>query len=166
MKTSELSNQIRKWCKEDGIFIQSKKIPGDSFRIIVEAPKGSKRMVEIYQPSDYDDKIVVVAAVNVSPNHSQKMRELSAKKRQDFILEMLLLLGNRPTEFNMNHPDGVIESIVNSAEIYVDGLKKDRLFEAIREVNKSKLLAIWKVQQKFGVTRGKKDEASDSAMFR
>jgi hypothetical protein len=53
-------------------------------------------------------------------------------------------------DFQLQHPDNVLQSYVISDEIYEDGMSKDRFISTIKKVFRAKLHGLWKIQGQFG----------------
>jgi hypothetical protein len=146
----ELVRKIKDWCTDEGIF--KNKVPDDNanFHFILNFPPNIPHTIDLIQPKGKEDLIVIVCSTLISPEHLEKIKGLSIKDRMDFLWELKFLLGNRPTQFSMHHPDGILQNLQIVAHIYFDGLTKDRFMKVLGDVYASKLLAVWKIQQKFG----------------
>lgn len=162
-EVDDVKNKIVKWSTNEGIF--KKYIKDDAkanFHLLLNFPENSTNPIDVVQPKDKDDSIVIASATQVSPNHIQEIKKLSIEKRRSFLNELRILLGARPTEFELKHPDDILELYVITSPIYFDGLTKDRFMTVISDVFKSKLLGIWKIQEKFGFPDQKGNEAQTS----
>ena len=100
------------------------------------------------------------ALTNVSPEHLEGMKKLSSAKKEDFIWELRYMLNNQGVDFQLQHPNNVLENFLVTAEIYEDGLTKDRLIATVKQIFRAKIQCVWKIQQEFG--EGGKGTFSDS----
>ena len=150
MRKQDIKQNIMKWCKEEGIFREERDDPNAKFNFLITYPKDIPHIMNIVQPKEGDDKIIVLCRTDVSPGHLEKMKGKTKRELDEFLWDLRFVLGNRPTEFNLKHSNSILESFMVSATIYLDGLTKDNFITALRNTYKSKLLAIWKIQQKFG----------------
>jgi hypothetical protein len=159
----DVKNKIVKWCTNEGIF--KKYLKDDekaNFHLLLHYPENSNNPIDVVQPKDKDDVIVIGAGTQVSPQHVNEIKKLSSDKKMELIQELRMLLGPRPTEFELKHPNEILELFVITSPIYFDGLTKDRFMSTIREVFKSKLIGIWKIQEKLGVPNQKENEIQTS----
>lgn len=165
--SKELEEKIQKWCADEGIF--KERIPDDTanFHFILNYPKNIPNPMDIMQPKGKDDLIIIGAGTGISPEHLSKIKALTPKAQEEFLWDFMFMLGNRPTEFHLQMPSGILEMFVASTEIFSDGLTKDRLMRAINEVYKSKLLGIWLIQRRFGIPKdASADTGASQSMFR
>jgi hypothetical protein len=146
---SKIENKVQKWLSDEGLFRQ--KVPDDntSFHFIINYPEG--HVLDVIQPKGKDDMILIACATNVSPEHQTEIKKLSAKKREDFIWDIRFLLNNQLVDFQLQHPDNILQNFVITEEIFEDGLSKDRLISTVKKIFRAKLQGIWKIQMEFGM---------------
>lgn len=152
---SEIENKVQKWFSDEGLFRQ--KVPDDNanFHFIINYPEG--HVLDVIQPKGKNDMILIACATNVSPEHQVEIRKLSPEKRDMFMWEFRFLLNNQSVDFQLQHPDNVLQSFLITEEIFEDGLSKDRLISSVKKIFRAKLQGIWKIQMDFGMNG---DEAS------
>lgn len=148
--TQNIKQKVLAWCKEERIFKEEPKDENAKFNFIVNYPERLPHMMNIVQPKERDDRVLILCITNADPALIERMKSTPKKEMDEFMWDVRFALGNRPTEFEIKYSDGVFESYIVTAPIYLDGLSKNAFMTALREVYKSKLLVIWKLQQKFG----------------
>ena len=146
---SEIEENVQKWLSDEGLFRQ--KVPDDNtnFHFMINYPEG--HVLDVIQPKGKDDMVLVACATNVSPEHQTEIKKLSAKKREEFIWDVRFLLNNQFVDFQLQHPDNILQNFVITEEIFEDGLSKDRLISTVKKIFRAKLQGIWKIQKKFGI---------------
>ena len=156
----KLDDKVQKWLSDVGIF--RNKMPDDNtnFHFIINYPE--ENVMDVIQPKGNPDLVVIGCATNVSPEHSSEMRALSDSKRNDFIWDFRYMLNGNGVDFQLSHPGNVLESFLITAEIYEDGLTKDRLISTIKQVFRAKIQCVWKIQQEFGMGNEGRGSVSDS----
>lgn len=156
----KLDDKVQKWLSDVGIF--RNKMPDDNtnFHFIINYPE--ENVMDVIQPKGNPDLVVIGCATNVSPEHSSEMRALSDSKKNDFIWDFRYMLNNKDVDFQLSHPNNVLESFLITAEIYEDGLTKDRLISTIKQVFRAKIQCVWKIQQEFGMGNDGSGSVSDS----
>ncbi len=160
---SNMENTILKWLADEGFF--KKKIPDENsnFHFIVNYPEG--HVIDVIQPKGKEDMVVIGCATNVSPEHTSQIQNLNNKEKEKFIWDFRFSLNNFLVDFQLQHPDNVLQSYVISDQIYEDGLTKDRLILVIKKVFRAKLQGLWKIQESFGSAESNapgKSQPSDS----
>ena len=146
---SKIENKVQKWLSDEGYFRQKVADDNTNFHFIINYPEG--HVLDVIQPKGKDDLIVIGCATNVSPEHLSKIRKLSGEKREKFIWDFRFLLNKQFVDFQLDHPDNILQGFVITEEIYEDGLSKDRLISTVKKIFRAKLQGIWKIQMKFGI---------------
>ena len=156
----KLDDKVQKWLSDIGIF--RNKMPDDNtnFHFIINYPE--ENVMDVIQPKGNPDLVVIGCATNVSPEHLSEMRNLSDSKKNDFIWDFRYMLNSKDVDFQLSHPNNVLESFLITAEIYEDGLTKDRLISIIKQVFRAKIQCVWKIQQEFGMGNDGSGSVSDS----
>ena len=156
----KIGDQVQKWLSDAGMFRQ--KVPDDntSFHFIINYPE--ENVMDVIQPKGSLDLVVIGCATNVSPEHSEEMKKLSSKKKEEFIWEFRYMLNSKGVDFQLQHPNNILENFLVTAEIYEDGLSKDRLISIVKQVFRAKIECVWKIQQAFGSEGEGKGTVSDS----
>ncbi|MGB9977696.1 DUF2299 domain-containing protein [Methanobacterium sp.] len=145
---SKIENKVQKWLSDEGLFRQ--KVPDDNtnFHFIINYPE--EHVLEIMQPKGKEDMILIVCATTVSPEHQTMIRELDSKKREKFMWDFRFTLNNHFVDFQLHHPDNILQNFLITDEIFEDGLNKDRLISTVKKIFRAKLQGIWKIQREFG----------------
>ena len=146
---SKIENKIQKWLSDEGLFRQ--KVPDDNanFHFMINYPEG--HVLDIIQPKGKDDMVLIACATNVSPEHQTEIRKLNTEKKEKFMWEFRFLLNNQFVDFQLQHPENILQSFLITDEIFEDGLSKDRLISSVKKIFRAKLQGIWKIQMEFGV---------------
>ncbi|WP_455240903.1 DUF2299 domain-containing protein [Methanothermobacter tenebrarum] len=155
-----LENKIKRWLTEEGLLGQIVDDENANFHFIVNYPED--HVIDVIQPKDKEDLVLVACATSVSPEHLSKIRELSESKREEFLWQVRFSLNKFLVDFQLEHPRNILESYLVTDEIYDDALTKDRLISTIKKVFKAKLHVLWLIQKKFGE---KKDEFHEDTMY-
>ncbi len=145
---SKMENKIQKWLADEGYF--NKKIPDENsnFHFLLNYPEG--HILDLIQPLNKKDMVVIGCATNVSPEHVSQIQKLSDKEKEEFLWDFKFSLNNFLVDFQLEHPDNVLNSYVISDELYEDGLTKNNLILSLKKVFRAKLQGLWKIQKNFG----------------
>lgn len=155
-----MESKIKRWLTEEGLLGQIVDDENANFHFIVNYPED--HVIDVIQPKDKEDLVLVACATSVSPEHLSKIRELSESKREEFLWQVRFSLNKFLVDFQLEHPRNILESYLVTDEIYNDALTKDRLISTIKKVFKAKLHVLWLIQKKFGE---KKDEFHEDTMY-
>ena len=139
---------IETWLDEEKLHHEPVEDPRAVFHLSVVYPPGSPFRVDLVQPDrPTPDLLVIGAGVTVADHHREAISRLTPDDRRSFLWGFCYLLGDRSVEFELHHPDLVLERFSVTSPVYRDGLTKDRFMAALREVHRTKLLGIWKIQE-------------------
>lgn len=158
---TNIQDKIQKWLADEGYFRQKVPDENSNFHFIINYPEG--HVIDVIQPKGKEDLIVIGCATNVSPEHLSQMKKMNSEDREDFIWEFRFALNGLLVDFQIQHPENILQSYVVSSEIYEDGLNKDRLISSVKNVFRAKLQGLWKIQQKFGEVE--KDSSPSDSMY-
>ncbi len=158
---TSIQDKIQKWLADEGYFRQKVPDENSNFHFIINYPEG--HVIDVIQPKGKEDLIVIGCATNVSPEHLSQMKKMNSEDREDFIWEFRFALNGLLVDFQIQHPENILQSYVVSTEIYEDGLNKDRLISSVKNVFRAKLQGLWKIQQKFGEVE--KDSSPSDSMY-
>ncbi len=150
MVKQDIKQKVLKWCKEENIFREERTDPNTKFNIMINFPANIQHIMNIIQPEEREDQIVILCGTNVSQAHLEKMKSADKKELDEFLWDLRFALVNRPTDFELRYSNNALDIIMITTPIHLDGLTKDKFMATLRDVYKSKLLAVWKIQQKFG----------------
>ncbi|TAN37060.1 MAG: DUF2299 domain-containing protein [Candidatus Methanoperedens sp.] len=145
-----MSRKIKEWLSEDGMY--KDKLADDKayFHFIVEIPQGSGRIIDIIQPKNRDDLIIVGNGLMISPEHLEKLREMDETEKAEFLWDIKFGLLFRESSFQIIPEGNNPERVQFTREIYYDGLNKNKLMESLRENFRCNLFVIWKFNKQFG----------------
>ena len=140
--------QVRDWLADEGLF--KEKIPDDgaNFHFIVNYPQD--HIMDIIQPKDKNDMIVIGCATEVAPEQVSVIKSSSEAKKQEFIWDVRLSLNQFLLDFDLTHPNNELHRFFITEEIYEDGLNKNSLILAMKKVFKGNLHCIWLLGKYFG----------------
>lgn len=148
---TELEKRVEELCLEEGITIQKVRNEMAEFQLNLQFPNPQSN-INIFQPKGKEDTIVIGAVIEVSETHKQGLRALNTKKRESFIWDLRLMLARGRVEFEMRHPDNILEHVRVHTFLFKDGFSKQAFMNALLDVNRAKLLVIWFIQREFGVS--------------
>ena len=157
--SNEIEDKVQKWLSDAGLIRQKMQDDNTTFHFVINYPEDN--VMDVMQPKQSPDSIAVGCATNVSPQHISEMRNLSHKKREDFLWDLRFMINSQPVDFQLQHPNNVLENFVISAEIFEDGLSKDRLISTLKSVFRAKIMCVWKIQRELGYDGEERDYTSD-----
>jgi hypothetical protein len=155
---TEIQDKIQKWLADEGYFRQKVPDENSNFHFIINYPEG--HVIDVIQPKGKDDMVVIGCATNVSPEHLSQIKKMTSDEKEEFIWEFRFALNGLMVDFQIQHPENVLQSYVVSSEIYEDGLTKDRLISSVKSIFRAKLQGLWKIQQKFGEVEKESDQSN------
>ena len=160
---SKIENKVQKWFSDEGLFRQ--KVPDDNanFHFMINYPEG--HVLDVIQPKGKNDMVLIACATNVSPEHQNEIKKLNQEKREKFMWEFRFLLNNQFVDFQLQHPENVLQSFLITDEIFEDGLNKDRLISTVKKIFRAKLQGIWKIQMEFGMHEEGAQNTQQDNMF-
>ncbi len=148
---SEFEKKVEELCLEEGIPLQKVRNDMASFQLNLQFPN-PQSIINIFQPKGKEDMIVIGSVIEVAEIHRQSLRALDTKKREEFIWNLRLMLAKGIMEFELRHPDNILEFVRVHKFLYQDGFSKSTFMNALFDVNRAKLLVIWFIQKEFGVS--------------
>lgn len=161
-----IKQKIFTWCTDDGIFKRHvKDNEKANFHMVVHWPESSQNFYDIIQPKEKEDLIVLVHRILLGDDLIPVIEKLDSKDRDQLYWDIRLSLSKCPNEFELNIDENILKEFEISSLIYFDGLSKDRLMKEIRESHKSKLLLIWLINSRCGITHKSKFVTSENPMY-
>lgn len=158
--SGRMRKQIEGWLREEGQFARYLQDENANWIILANHPKNQPTAITIFNPVASPGRVVLQVVLNMTEQSQEPFRQMSRKKREAFLLALRMEVNRRPTEYGMIHPEGVLQRITFSYEIFEDGLSKNELFHGMREIYKSLLQAQWLLQSRLGLgPRGGGDES-------
>jgi hypothetical protein len=143
-------DRIYQWTVDEKIFKEELQDEKATFHFRVTAPGKQDNnpdnlalnLVDISQPAVDRDKIVVSGGIAFDPKMMTGIKSVS--NAEEVLFELNTALEARPEAYYIDYGENrAIKSIVIVEEIFFDGLTKDRLFRALRGVNKGLVVSIW-----------------------
>lgn len=158
--TDNMGDKVQKWLSDLGVFRQKTQDDNTNFHFVINYPENN--VMDVIQPKINSDLLVIGCATNVSAEHLAEMRNLSSKKRKEFIWDLKFMINSQNVDFQLQHPNNILENFVITTEIFEDGLSKDRLISSLKSVYRAKIMCVWKIQREFGYDEEEKDTSSDA----
>ncbi len=149
-KIDEINRQIMRWLSEDGLYKDKIHDERLHFNLVAEFPSNSGRMVNIIQPKNRDDMIVLTSGIALVEKHQKALQAMPKKEKDKLLWDVRYTLLFRESSFQMMPNPEELQNIHFSREIHYDGLNKNKLMEALRENFKCDLYIIWKFNEIFG----------------
>jgi hypothetical protein len=140
--------KIREWLVEEGLF--KEQIPDDAanFHFLISYPE--EHVLDLIQPKHKDDMILIGCASEIAPEQLALIKDSPDKKKEKFIWDIRFALNQFLLDFELEHPENVLQRFVISEEMYDDGITKHSLIMTIKKVFKGKLQCIWITGKTFG----------------
>ena len=149
-KVEETCKKVMSWLSEEALYKDKVYDENLYFHLAAEFPVRSGRHVNVIQPNNRDDMIVVLSTIRLAEVHQRALQALPRKDREKFIWDMRYALLFQDSNFDMEPGGGELNGIRFSREIYYDGLTKNKLMEVLRANFKCELYVVWKFQEAFG----------------
>lgn len=157
--SERMRKRIEGWLKEEGQFAKYLKDENANWIILANHPRNQPTTITIFNPLASPGRVVLQMVLNIAGDAQEPFRKMNKKEREVFLLDLRMEANRRLTEFGMVHPEGVLQRVTFSYEIFEDGLTKNELFRGMHEVFKSLLQAQWFLQMRLGLARGKGDQS-------
>lgn len=154
--------KIREWLVAEGLFKEQISDDTANFHFLINYPE--EHVLDIIQPKHKEDMILIGCASEIAPEQVALIKDSPDKKKEKFIWDIRFALNQFLLDFELEHPDNVLQRFVISEEIYEDGLTKNSLIMGIKKVFKGKLQCIWITGKAFG-EGGEGTKANDNSMF-
>lgn len=158
-----LEKKVEELCLEEGIPVQKIRSDMAAFQLNLQFPNPQSN-INVFQPKGKDDTIIIGAVIEIAELHKQKLRALDSEKREKFIWDLRMTLAQSHIEFEMRHPNNILEFVRVHRFLFEDGFSKHAFMNVLLDVNRSKLLVIWFIQREFGVSPPPAPE--DTSMYR
>ena len=143
-----MKGRIKGWLVEEGMLVKEGHDADSHFRFLIMFPKD--HYMEVVQPIAGTDMVLIVSSTSVNPEHREIMGRSRPEQRAEFIWALRFVTNTFSVDFEMDHPENILEEFTITDSIYDDGLSKDRLMSAIRKIWKANLQVIWILQKEYG----------------
>jgi hypothetical protein len=164
MSREGMKDQIKGWLVEEEMLVREIQDAHSRFRFLIMFPKD--HYMEVAQPLASTDMVVIISPMSVSPEHREIMGRSRPEQRAEFIWALRFVMNTLAVDFEIDHPENILEKFTITDQIYEDGLSKDRFMSAIRKVWRANLQVIWILQKEYGGPESKeKEPGSEGNMF-
>ncbi|MDR2831217.1 MAG: DUF2299 family protein [Methanobrevibacter sp.] len=147
--------EIQDWLVEEGFFKEKIHDENSNFHFIINYPENN--IFDIIQPKGKEDMIIIGCATNASPEHLDIIIKSSMDKKIDLIWNFKYMINQFLLDFQIEHPDNILQMFVISSTIYEDGLTKHDLIFEIKKIFKAKLQCLLYMEKVF------KDDISEKS---
>jgi hypothetical protein len=162
---AEMQERIKQWLIEEGMFQEEIEDKESRFRFLFQFPED--HFMEILSPLSSPDLVVVLSPTTISEDQIALMEKVPPDHRAEFIWALRFVMNTFSLEFEMTHPDNILQKFLISDLVYEDGLTKDRLMISIRKIWKANLQVIWILQKEFfGMESVEGTSETDTVMYR
>jgi hypothetical protein len=141
-------NIVQKWLVEEGMFKNEISDDKSNFHFIINYPEN--HIMDLIQPLGKEDMLLIGCATEIDPSQIEAISSASSELKRNFIWDIKLTLNQFLLDFELEHPNDVLQRFVITDEIYEDGISKNNLILYIKKVFKGKLQCIWKLNKIFG----------------
>jgi len=157
--------EIQDWLVEEGFFKEKVHDENSIFHFIVNYPENN--IIDVIQPKGKGDMIIIGCATNMSPEHLNIIMTSSMDKKIELIWNFKYIINQFLSDFQIQHPDNILQSFIISNTIYEDGLTKHSLIFEIKKIFKAKLQCLLQMEKIFNTEIGEKTvKYNDDGMFR
>ena len=161
---SNYEKKVEELCLREGITLRRVQNDMANFQLNLQFPNPQSN-INVVQPKGKDDMIIIGAIIEIAETHRKSLQALEAKKREEFIWNLRLTLAKGNVEFELKHPDNILEFVRVHKFLFEDGFSKNAFMNALFDVNRSKLLVIWFIQKEFGASPSR-PPAEEASMYR
>jgi len=145
-RNEETKDKIEEWLLREGFKVSDETNPKMKFNILATDNDGRK--INILQPLDRVETVVIVTAVALIQDQRNKIRLMDAERRARFLWDLRFGLLNAGVVF-----DGITESperIFISTPVYYDGLTHQAFMDKVSMIRRMLLWVIWTVDRELG----------------
>jgi hypothetical protein len=159
-----MKDRIKGWLVEEEMLVKEIQDAHSRFRFLIMFPRD--HYMEVAQPLAGTDMVIIISPTNVSPEHREIMGRSRPEQRAEFIWALRFVMNTLSVDFEIDHPENILDKFTITDQIYEDGLSKDRLMSAIRKVWRANLQVIWILQKEYGGPESKgKEPGAEGSMF-
>lgn len=132
----EVSNNIKNWLMEEKMYKKEIEDKNFYFYYIAENPQAPGGSFIIAQPKVRDDLIVISLTLEFIGGLFEKLKRMTPQEKIDFWVSFKLGIVFATPTFLIHPNEDAPKKIEFRREIYYDGLSKDKLMEAIRDLHR------------------------------
>lgn len=158
-----IEEDIQNFLIDEGLFKQKIQDENANFHFIIEYPQNNA--MDLIQPKGKDD-LIIGCATEISKEQIPMIESAKENVKKDFLWEIRIGINNFLLDFELYHPNDVLEKFIISDQIFTDGLTKDRFMTVLKTIFKAKLYCIWMLDKTFsGTYTQNSSEYSKDNMF-
>lgn len=143
-----IEERIREWLVTEGLFKEEISDDTSNFHFLINYP--DKHVLDIIQPKHKEDMVIIGCTSEIGAEQVDLIKNSSDEKKEKFIWNIRFVLNQFLLDFELEHPENILQRFIISEEIYEDGLTKNSLIMTIKKVFKGKLQCIWITGKVFG----------------
>ncbi|MDR3062754.1 MAG: DUF2299 family protein [Methanobrevibacter sp.] len=141
--------QIQDWLVEEGIYKEKIHDEHANFHFIVNYPEDN--VIDLVQVKSKEDSIILGCGTMVSPEHQELIKNLPKSKQDKLIWEFKSTINKFLVDFQLEHPNNIMQLFVITDQIFFDGLNKNALIFNIKKIFKVKIQCMLLLEKYFGI---------------
>jgi hypothetical protein len=146
----KLKESVKKWMVECAIYQDEVEDDTANFHFLAEFPEKSGNFIDIINPKNRPDMVLLVTSITIDPTHRTMLAALAPAKRQEFLEDLMKTLIFQPVGFMASPDMDSPETIQLIKDMYEDGMSKTTLMEGLSWVNRCITFIVWKYKGSFG----------------
>lgn len=152
--------EVEQIFKDLGLMIRKPPEAKEHFHIVTTPPQGFPA-VDVIRINEDSNFYIVSMGILIHPNHKSAIAEMKENERLEFFASLVEELLKMNVDIAILPPNGNPPEIIQVSKIvYKEGLTPNELLNAYYSVRNAGILAINRIQKKFGPTPQKKGGAS------
>jgi hypothetical protein len=156
--------QIQQWLADEGLFKQRIHDDNANFHFLVNFPENNN--IDVVQPKGKEDLIIIGCGTSIGPEHIELIKAAPNSKKQQIIWDFKFTINSFLLDFQLDHPDDILQIFIISDQIFEDGLSKNSLIGTIKKVFKVKVQCLMCLEKLFGVVAdGSENSHDENSMF-
>ncbi|OPY34650.1 MAG: hypothetical protein A4E32_00124 [Methanomassiliicoccales archaeon PtaU1.Bin124] len=157
---SKLEETVKGWMVESGFYQDRIEDEAANFHLLAEYPERSGSTIDIINPKNRPDMILLVGSIEISPEHREGLRSLPPAKRREFLDNLMEKLIFQPVGFIANPSMDEPQNIQLVRELYREGITKQSFVEGLGWINRCITFIAWRYRNTFD--QEKKNDAPGS----
>jgi hypothetical protein len=149
MNGPEMEETVKRWLTESNIFFEIAEDEAANFHLLAEFPEKGGNGLEIINPKDRPDAILIVSNVSIDPMHQTALQAMPGNKRQEFLGDLVKTLIFQPVGFIATPDMEKPENIQLMRDMYADGISKTVFMDGMNGVNRCIIFIVWKFGSTF-----------------
>lgn len=132
-ETDEIMEKVRFWLTEEEIFRDEIKDENANYHFIAEFPNKSSRIIDIIQPKQKRDLIIIGSVYALNKENYEKFASMPKSTRDNVLGDFTSGLLFRTSQFRIKPSSKDFQKIEFTCPLYFDGLTKNMFMSAVRE---------------------------------